>query len=397
MAFLTTWTVTAVLFVVLVSKQAVDCSGEGDAGHPSKECSDDGGEDCESDAGDCGCGAGRQSELLKAIEAAKKGEEEMEVTVESEEEVEEKDSATDRTRMSSQSQELPVTGGREDQQNEFVLIPGGVFTMGTDQPVLPQDGEGPARATELSSFLIHKFEVSNGEFAAFVEETSYVTEAEKFGDSFVLEVLLSESVKSEITQAVMNAPWWLPVKGASWKQPEGRDSSVTGRMDHPVVHVSWNDAVAFCEWVGGRLPTEAEWEYAARGGLAGRLFPWGNNPSPHGEHWMNIWQGEFPQENTLEDGYVGTAPVHSYQPNKYGLHNMAGNVWEWTSDWWTVRHSGERQVDPQGPLTGKDKVKKGGSYLCHPTYCFRYRCVARSQNTPDSSASNLGFRCVRSV
>ena len=279
--------------------------------------------------------------------------------------------------------------------NQFVRISGGLFTMGTDEAILPQDGEGPARRVQVSDFFIHKYEVSNREFAAFTADTGYVTEAETFGNSFVLEMLLSVSVKSGITQAVMNAPWWLPVEGASWKQPEGEDSDIKDRQKHPVVHVSWNDAVKYCQWSGGRLPTEAEWEYAARGGLEGRLYPWGNNPLPRGDHWMNIWQGEFPEENTAEDGYVGTAPVDSFPPNRYGLHNMAGNVWEWVSDWWTIRHSEEFQIDPRGPPSGKDKVKKGGSYICHPQYCFRYRCAARSQNTPDSSASNLGFRCAR--
>ena len=279
--------------------------------------------------------------------------------------------------------------------NRPMLIPGGVFTMGTDDPILPQDGEGPARRVEITTFYMDKYEVSISEFADFVAETGYVTEAEKFGDSFVLDMLLSEEVKSEITQAVASAPWWLPVKGASWRHPEGEGSGVEDRLDHPVVHVSWNDAVAFCEWAGKRLPTEAEWEFAARGGLEGRLFPWGNNPNPRGEHWLNIWQGEFPLENTLEDGYLGTAPVDSFPPNKYGLHNTAGNVWEWTSDWWSTRHTKDFRKDPEGPARGKDKVKKGGSYLCHPQYCYRYRCASRSQNTPDSSASNLGFRCAK--
>ena len=307
-------------------------------------------------------------------------EEELEVTVEEdEEEVVGDDEASDPRVV----------------ENEFVHIAGGEFVMGTDEAVLPQDGEGPAKRVRVSDFSIHKYEVSNAQFAAFVADTGYVTEAETFGNSFVLELLLSETVKSEITQAVMNAPWWLPVEGASWRQPEGKDSDVTARQDHPVVHISWNDAVKFCEWSGGRLPTEAEWEYAARGGLEGRLFPWGNSPLPRGEHWMNIWQGDFPEENTAEDGYIGTAPVDSFPANGYGLHNMAGNVWEWVSDWWTIRHSAQFQTDPCGPPSGKDKVKKGGSYLCHPYYCYRYRCAARSQNTPDSSASNLGFRCAR--
>lgn len=165
-------------------------------------------------------------------------------------------------------------------------------------------------------------------------------------------------------------------------------------MDHPALHVSWNDAVAFCHWAGKRLPTEAEWEYACRAGLENRLFPWGNKLTPNGEHRANIWQGEFPKKDTAEDGYSGTAPVNSYAANKFGLKNMVGNAWEWTSDWWTVQHSDAPSTDPVGPETGKDKVKKGGSYMCHQSYCYRYRCAARSQNTPDTSAGNVGFRCV---
>ena len=308
--------------------------------------------------------------------------------------------------LDDEEEELEVDDVDEEQlssgeprtvRNEFIRIVGGEFVMGTDKPVLPQDGEGPARRVRVNDFSIHKYEVSNAEFAAFVADTDYVTEAETFGNSFVLEMLLSEAVKADITQAVMNAPWWLPVEGASWRHPEGKDSDVNTRQDHPVVHVSWNDAVKFCEWIGGRLPTEAEWEYAARGGLEGRLFPWGNNPLPRGEHWMNIWQGEFPEENTAEDGYIGTGPIDSYPPNSYGLHNMAGNVWEWVGDWWSIRHSPEFKTNPRGPPSGKDKVKRGGSYICHPHFCYRYRCAARSQNTPDSSASNLGFRCARNT
>ncbi|XP_066284909.1 formylglycine-generating enzyme-like [Branchiostoma lanceolatum] len=279
--------------------------------------------------------------------------------------------------------------------NQMVFVRGGEFTMGTDAVKFPQDGEGPARRVRVDSFHADVYEVSNAEFDIFVREAGYVTEAEKFGDSFVLENLISEKVKSEITQAVAGAPWWLPVKGADWRHPEGLDSDIINRMDHPVVHVSWNDAVAYCTWAGKRLPTEAEWEYASRGGLENRLYPWGNNPMPKGEHRMNIWQGKFPEVNTEEDGYVSTAPVTSYKPNKFGLYNTAGNVWEWVSDWLSVRHTQELQVNPKGPASSatNDKVKKGGSYMCHEDYCYRYRNAARSQNTPDSSASNLGFRC----
>lgn len=369
---------TIALLLLLVGVQPSVSSGA------AEECPSD--QQCPEDSGG---NSKRRSGILRSAKDAGDGQaEEMEVEVEDEEE-------DDRDVSSRPHESTKPEDTSKSQPNDFVFLSGGEFTMGTDQLILPQDGEGPARLTEVSDFLINRYEVSNGEFAAFVEETGYVTEAEKFGDSFVLDMLLSEAVKSEITQAVMNAPWWLPVKNASWRQPEGKDSAISHRMEHPVVHVSWNDAVAFCEWAGGRLPTEAEWEYAARGGLKDRLYPWGNNPHPRGEHWMNVWQGDFPHENTAADGYIGTAPVHSFPSNRYGLHNMAGNVWEWTSDWWAIRHTADFRKDPQGPPTGTDKVKRGGSYLCHPNFCFRYRCAARSQNTPDSSASNLGFRCAR--
>ncbi|KAM9075677.1 formylglycine-generating enzyme isoform 3-T3 [Megaptera novaeangliae] len=249
-----------------------------------------------------------------------------------------------------------VSGERPFPPTKMVPIPAGVFTMGTDDPQIKQDGEAPARRVALDAFYMDAYEVSNAEFEKFVNSTGYLTEAEKFGDSFVFEGMLSEQVKSDIQQAVAAAPWWLPVKGANWRHPEGPDSTVLHRPDHPVLHVSWNDAVAYCTWAGKRLPTEAEWEYSCRGGLQNRLFPWGNKLQPKGQHYANIWQGEFPVTNTGEDGFRGTAP--------------------------------------KGPPSGKDRVKKGGSYMCHKSYCYRYRCAARSQNTPDSSASNLGFRCA---
>ncbi|XP_075687996.1 formylglycine-generating enzyme [Rhinoderma darwinii] len=282
-------------------------------------------------------------------------------------------------------------------RNNMVLLPSGVFTMGTDEPGIPPDGESPARRVHIDSFYMDKYEVSNSEFEKFVATTGYVTEAETFGDSFVFEGLISEEVKSEIDKAVAAAPWWLPVKGADWKHPEGPDSDILERMKHPVLHMSWNDASAFCSWTGKRLPTEAEWEYACRGGLENRLFPWGNKLEPKGEHYANVWQGDFPNINTGADGYLQTAPVTAFPPNSYGLYNMVGNAWEWTSDWWSTRHAAEEAHNPKGPSSGKDKVKKGGSYMCHKSYCYRYRCAARSQNTPDSSSSNLGFRCAASA
>lgn len=278
--------------------------------------------------------------------------------------------------------------------NQMNFIEGGTFQMGTDEAKIYLDGESPSRSVTLDSYYFDVYEVSNSEFEVFVNTTTYVTEAETFGDSFVLEARISEEVKKDITQVVAAAPWWLPVNGADWRHPEGPDSNIRSRMDHPVTHVSWNDATAYCKWAGKRLPTEAEWENAARGGLRNRLFPWGNKLQPKGEHRVNIWQGEFPTLNTAEDGFEGTCPVTAFEPNGYGLYNTVGNAWEWVEDWWTTVHSPQPQVNPTGPESGTDKVKKGGSYMCHKSYCYRYRCEARSQNGPDSSACNLGFRCA---
>ena len=194
------------------------------------------------------------------------------------------------------------------------------------------------------------------------------------------------------TRAVANAPWWRQVYGANWRHPAGPASGIDRLADHPVTHVSWNDAQAFCSWSGTRLPTEAEWEYAARGGRPGSVFPWGDELEPGGEHRMNVFQGTFPADNTLEDGYAGTAPVDSFAPNDFGLYNTTGNVWEWCADWFDpAYYASSDGRDPTGP-EGTHRVMRGGSYLCHASYCRRYRVAARSANTPDSSTGNLGFR-----
>ncbi|XP_046882485.1 formylglycine-generating enzyme isoform X1 [Hypomesus transpacificus] len=286
------------------------------------------------------------------------------------------------------------SGEKSVSDRQMVLISGGEFLMGTDNPGIPPDGEGPQRSVNLEAFYMDIHEVTNHQFKSFINATGYVTEAETFGDSFVFDGVLSEATKSQISQAVAAAPWWLPVKGADWRHPEGPDSSITDRTDHPVLHVSWRDAGAYCSWAQKRLPTEAEWEHACRGGLKDRLYPWGNKLTPKEQHYSNLWQGDFPTHNSGEDGYIKTSPVMSFPANGYGLYDMVGNAWEWTSDWWSVHHTADRQHNPKGPPSGTDKVKKGGSYMCHKSYCYRYRCAARSQNTPDSSASNLGFRCV---
>jgi len=230
--------------------------------------------------------------------------------------------------------------------SNMIFIESGKYLIGTDDPVFAADGESPARLVELDGYFIDKYEVSNSKFASFVQATNYVTEAEKFRSSFVFEGIVSNNLKATITQAVAAAPWWLPVE-ASWDHPEGPDTSIIERMDHPVVHVSWNDAVEYCGFHGKRLPTEAEWEVACQGGLRERLYPWGNKLNPYGKHWMNIWQGKFPLDNTEEDGWISTAPVDSFPAqNKYGLHHIVGNVWEWTQDWWTTRHSSSLQNNP---------------------------------------------------
>ncbi|MFC0105969.1 formylglycine-generating enzyme family protein [Kibdelosporangium aridum] len=263
----------------------------------------------------------------------------------------------------------------------MVLLPGGSFLMGTDDAEgFPEDGEGPVREVTLASFWIDAFAVSNERFARFVDDTGYVTDAERFGWSYVFAGLLPAALRRGAPRPD-EAPWWCGVEGAYWRAPEGPGSGLDGRADHPVVHVSWHDAVAYCRWAGTRLPTEAEWEYAARGGLVQRRYPWGDELTPDGEHRCNIWQGRFPTRNTAEDGYRSTAPVDAFPPNGFGLYNMAGNVWEWCADAWRADHSA--------------KVMRGGSYLCHESYCNRYRVAARTSNTPDSTVGNLGFRCAR--
>ncbi|MFE5243285.1 MULTISPECIES: formylglycine-generating enzyme family protein [unclassified Streptomyces] len=279
----------------------------------------------------------------------------------------------------------------------MVLLPGGSFLMGTEDPEgFRADGEGPVREVRVSAFRIDAHAVSNRRFARFVAATGHVTEAERFGWSYVFAGFLPAALRRGAGRPD-GTPWWCGVEGARWDRPEGPGSGTEGRVDHPVVHVSWNDARAYARWAGARLPTEAEWEYAARGGLEQARYPWGDELTPGGEHRCNIWQGHFPTKNTAEDGYAGTAPVDAYEPNGFGLHNMAGNVWEWCQDWWGTTHPAGRRSDPRGPGAGDTKVMRGGSYLCHRSYCNRYRVAARTRNTPDSTTGNLGFRCVRSA
>jgi formylglycine-generating enzyme len=281
---------------------------------------------------------------------------------------------------------------------DMVALEGGAFLMGTDyEGAFPLDGEGPVREVRLAPFLIDRHTVTNARFARFVEETGYVTEAERFGWSLVFwGQIAKERFDQVVEDTVAAAPWWCKVPGADWRRPAGPGSSTKGLEAHPVVHVSWNDAMAYCEWTGQRLPTEAEWEYAARGGLVQKLYPWGDKLRPDGEHRCNIWQGEFPRVNTGDDGYLWTCPTDAFPANGYGLYSMTGNTWEWCADWFSADfHVNGPRENPRGPEAGEAKVIKSGSFLCHKSYCNRYRVAARTSNTPDSSTSHMGFRCVK--
>lgn len=273
-------------------------------------------------------------------------------------------------------------------------LEGGTFRMGCADGPYPEDGEGPVREVTLSGFEIAATAVTNAEFAAFVQSTGYATDAERYGWTFVFAGFLPRRFPP--TRAAAGASWWRQVHEADWRHPEGPGSGLRGRQDHPVVHVSHDDALAYCRWAGARLPTEAEWEFAARGGLTGKPYPWGDEREPGGEHRMNVWQGSFPDRNTAADGYVGTCPVDAFPPNGYGLYNTTGNVWEWCADWFNPRyHRKGPWTDPTGPRFGQARVLKGGSHMCHESYCFRYRTSARMGNSPDSSTGNTGFRVAR--
>lgn len=287
----------------------------------------------------------------------------------------------------------PLRTASAVRSTRLVRIAAAEFTMGNDSAdAVVGDGEGPARRVSVSGFSIAPAAVTNREFGDFVRATRYVTEAERLGSSFVFYLQVPEEVRGQARQVAAGLPWWLPVENASWQRPEGSGSHIHTRPAYPVVHVSWNDAQAYCAWAGVRLPTEAEWEYAARGGLEGRRFPWGNELMREGVPRCNVWRGAFP--NAPADGWQpGPVPAESNEPNAFGLYNMCGNVWEWCEDWFSPDyHSETAAQDPKYAHPTGRRSMRGGSFLCHDSYCNRYRAAARNSNTPESGASNTGFR-----
>ncbi|RYF34124.1 MAG: formylglycine-generating enzyme family protein [Comamonadaceae bacterium] len=274
----------------------------------------------------------------------------------------------------------------------LIRLAAAAFTMGSDvADGFAADGEGPPRRVQLSSFCIAPTTVTNRAFADFMRATRYVTEAERFGSSFVFHLQLPDALR-DTSAAPAGLPWWRAVEHACWQRPEGPGSHVHERADHPVVHVSWNDARAYAAWAGGRLPTEAEWEYAARGGPEGRRYAWGDELAPHGQAQCNIWRGRFP--DAPEPGWrPGPVAGDAFPPNGFGLYNVCGNVWEWCADVFSAEyHRKTPTIDPIGQGEGDQRSMRGGSFLCHDSYCNRYRVAARSSNALHSSASNIGFR-----
>ncbi|MBU3067815.1 formylglycine-generating enzyme family protein [Nocardia sp. NEAU-G5] len=251
------------------------------------------------------------------------------------------------------------------------------------------------RRVRLSPFLIDACAVSNDRFAEFIDATGYHTDAERLGRSYVLAGFLPAALR-RVAPRPERTPWWCGVDGASWNHPEGPGSDLTERGDHPVMHVSWNDAQAYCGKAGTRLPTEAEWEYAARGGLVQARYPWGDELDPVGEYSCNIWRGSLPAKNTAADGFPSTAPVNAFAPNGFGLCNTCRNVWEWCDDRWEIDHDPGSGVTTMEPEIGANRVIRGGSHMCDDSYCFRYRVAARSANSPDSSAPGTRVSDVRS-
>ncbi|OWU71053.1 serine/threonine protein phosphatase [Marinibacterium profundimaris] len=286
---------------------------------------------------------------------------------------------------------------RDRLRNRLVALDGGFFDMGTRKSRFPDDLDSPRRKIRVSPFRISPFSVSNADYAAFAKATGYRTVAEREGWSYVFHLFLDDL--SAYPDYAGPAPWWRRVDGACWHAPEGPGSDTGDRPDHPATHIAWYDAHAYCRWAGLRLPTDAEWEFAARGGLAHKKFPWGNQMAPNGRFAMNTWQGTFPDVNTAEDGWIGTAPVDAFEPNGFGLYQMTGNVWEWVQDFYGPRPPKGRlpEIDPRGPDSGDARIQRGGSYLCHVSYCDRYHVHSRTRNDPTSSAGHSGFRVAADI
>ena len=305
----------------------------------------------------------------------------------------------------------------------MVWVPGGEFYMGVEPEEfmsefgMPVLDAAPVHRVYVDGFWMDKYEVTNEQYARFIAATKYVTEAERppLLQDFrnvkpealkPFSIIFKKPGPNDYVDLRNHQGWWDIKYGASWKHPEGPGSTIKGRENHPVVHISYNDALAYCQWAGKRLPTEAEWEFAARGGLDRKTFVWGNEKNPDGKCMANIWQGEFPYENTKEDGFEGVAPVGSYDANGYGLHDMAGNVWEWCSDWYRDDYYAKSpDKNPQGPKdsydpaepNAKKRVQRGGSFLCADNYCVRYVVGTRGKGEITSAANHTGFRCVQAA
>ncbi|NXO51183.1 SUMF2 enzyme, partial [Aramus guarauna] len=276
------------------------------------------------------------------------------------------------------------------QDENMVQLPGGKFQMGSSS-LEKMNEEEPIREVTVKPFAVDKYPVTNRDFREFVREKKYKTEAEAFGWSFVFEDFVSEELKKKVTQKLESAPWWLPIEKAFWRQPSGPGSGIKDRLDYPVLHVSWNDAQAFCAWKGKRLLAEEEWEFAARGGLEQRVYPWGNKFQPNR---TNLWQGDFPRVDTAEDGYHGVSPVAAFPPqNNYGLFDLLGNTWEWTaSEYLTPGLSARQHAQNMRVLRGASWIDTADGSANH-----KARVTTRMGNTPDSASDNLSFRCAADV
>lgn len=326
-------------------------------------------------------------------------------------------------RYSNNTKDSSITFNGDTSVAGMQLIPGGVFEMGADNDQASPD-EYPKHRVEVSSFYMDATEVTNAQFSKFVKATGYKTTAERKPDWNELKktlppgtakppdsVLVAASLVFKQTSGPVDLQsypsWWAWQPGADWQHPGGPDTNIKGKDNYPVVQVSWDDAMAYCKWAGKRLPTEAEWEFAARGGLTNNIYPWGNEPVNAGESKTNSWEGKFPYLNNMKDGYLKIAPVKSFQPNGFGLYDMAGNVWEWCSDWYNQDYykelAGKTSKDPFGAAKSFDaqdtntpkRSLRGGSFLCNDSYCSGYRVARRMKSSPDTGLEHTGFRCVR--